>query len=142
MLQNGLEIGSIIDGLALPEPLQVVFVQPVGNSFKVGGKGTRTGQYIERIFDAAQLAQLMGLVAEARFGGDAGRFRLGIEAYRLGLAHEYDPYFSLSVARVDPLPHQLEAVYESILPLPRIRFLLADDPGAGKTIMAGRSEEQ
>src|SRR3990172_1330297 len=137
MLQNGLEIGSIIDGLALPEPLQVVFVQPVGNSFKVGGKGTRTGQYVERIFDAAQLAQLTVLADEEPFDGDAVRFRLGMEAYRLGLAHEYDPYFSLSVARVDPLPHQLEAVYDAILPLPRIRFLLADDPGAGKTIMAG-----
>jgi hypothetical protein len=137
MSQTGLEIGSIIDGLALPEPLQVVFVQPVGSSFKVGGKGTRTGQYIERIFDAAQLAQLTVLAAEEPFDGDAVRFRLGIEAYRLSLAHEYDPYFSLSVARVDPLPHQLEAVYDAILPLPRIRFLLADDPGAGKTIMAG-----
>ena len=55
----------------------------------------------------------------------------------LGLAYEYDPYFSLSIARVDPLPHQLEAVYDYLLRSPRIRFLLADDPGAGKTIMAG-----
>jgi SNF2 family DNA or RNA helicase len=61
----------------------------------------------------------------------------GIEAMRLGLAYEYDPYFSLSIARVDPLPHQLEAVYDYFVKLPRIRFLLADDPGAGKTIMAG-----
>ena len=64
-------------------------------------------------------------------------FRLGIEAQRLGLAYEYDPFFSLSIARVDPLPHQLEAVYGYFLKLPRIRFLLADDPGAGKTVMAG-----
>jgi superfamily II DNA or RNA helicase len=71
------------------------------------------------------------------FDGDPHRFRLGIEAFRLGLAYEYDPYFSLSIARVDPLPHQLEAVYDYFLKLPRIRFLLADDPGAGKTIMAG-----
>src|SRR5260370_3271975 len=56
---------------------------------------------------------------------------------RLGLAYEYDPYFSLSIARVDPLPHQLEAVYDYFIRLPRIRFWLADDPGAGKTIMAG-----
>src|SRR5438045_1298387 len=71
------------------------------------------------------------------FDGNARNFRLGIEAARLSLAYEYDPYFSLSIARVDPLPHQLEAVYEYFLKLPRIRFLLADDPGAGKTIMAG-----
>ena len=71
------------------------------------------------------------------FDGDPLRFRLGVEAMRLGLAYEYDPYFSLSIARVDPLPHQLEAVYDYFLALPRIRFLLADDPGAGKTIMAG-----
>jgi hypothetical protein len=45
---------------------------------------------------------------------------------RLGLAYEYDPYFSLSIARVDPLPHQLEAVYDYFIKLPRIRFLLAD----------------
>ena len=55
----------------------------------------------------------------------------------MGLAYEYDPYFALAIAHVDPLPHQLEAVYEYFLKQPRIRFLLADDPGAGKTIMAG-----
>ena len=62
----------------------------------------------------------------------------GLESKPIGLAfYEYDPYFSFSIARVDPLPHQLEAVYDYFLKLPRIRFLLADDPGAGKTIMAG-----
>src|SRR5690606_42034537 len=71
------------------------------------------------------------------FDGDPLHFKLSVEAARLGLAYEYDPYFSLSIARVDPLPHQLEAVYDYFLKLPRIRFLLADDPGAGKTIMAG-----
>ena len=48
-----------------------------------------------------------------------------------------NPFFGLSISRVDPLPHQLEAVYENLLKLPTIRFLLADDAGAGKTIMAG-----
>ena len=85
----------------------------------------------------AQIAQLVLPPAEPSFEGDARLFRLGVEAQRLGLAYEYDPFFSLSIARVDPLPHQLEAVYDYFLKLPRIRFLLADDPGAGKTIMAG-----
>ena len=88
-----------------------------------------------------QLAQLIVSAEREPFDGDARLFRLGVEAHRLGLAYEYDPYFSLSIARVDPLPHQLEAVYGYFLRLPRIRFLLADDPGAGKTIMAGLTPE-
>ena len=60
-----------------------------------------------------------------------------LQAHSLGIAYEFDPYFALSMARVDPLPHQLEAVYEYLLKLPSVRFLLADDAGAGKTIMAG-----
>lgn len=64
-------------------------------------------------------------------------FRLALEALRTRLAHAFDPQFAVSVSQVDPLPHQIEAVYKRILPLPKIRFLLADDPGAGKTIMAG-----
>ena len=78
---------------------------------------------------------------ELPFDGDPQRFRLGVEATRLGLAYEYDPYFSLSIARVDPLPHQLEAVYDYFLKLPRIRFLLADDPGAGQDDHGGAAAE-
>ena len=63
--------------------------------------------------------------------------RLGLQAYALGIAYEFDPYFGLSISRVDPLPHQLEAVYDYLLKLARVRFLLADDAGAGKTIMSG-----
>ena len=96
-----------------------------------------TGQVHEPILNAEQVATLEATPENAPFDGDPQRFRLGIEALRLGLAYEYDPYFALSIARVDPLPHQLEAVYDHFLRLPRIRFLLADDPGAGKTIMAG-----
>ena len=95
------------------------------------------GRIHEPILSAEQLAQLISSPEKEPFDGDPLRFRLGVEALRLGLAYEYDPYFSLSIARVDPLPHQLEAVYDYFLTMPRIRFLLADDPGAGKTIMAG-----
>jgi SNF2 family DNA or RNA helicase len=60
-----------------------------------------------------------------------------IEANRIRLAYQFDPQLAVSVSQVDPLPHQIEAVYHYILDNPRIRFLIADDPGAGKTIMAG-----
>lgn len=71
------------------------------------------------------------------YEGDSNLLRLGLQAYSLGIAYEFDPYFGLSISRVDPLPHQLEAVYDYLLKLARVRFLLADDAGAGKTIMAG-----
>ncbi len=132
-----LKPNTILRGPIFPEPIQVLVVIPMGASVKLIGKGLRTGQVHEPILSLDQIASLEISPETEPFDGDAGRFRLGIEAARLGLAYEYDPYFSLSIARVDPLPHQLEAVYDYFLKLPRIRFLLADDPGAGKTIMAG-----
>ena len=132
-----LKSGTIVRGPNFPEPVQVIVAVPMGDSLKLIAKGIKTNQVYEPILSAAQLAQLTISPATEPFDGDAGRFRLGIEAQRLALAYEYDPFFALSIARVDPLPHQLEAVYEYFLKLPRIRFLLADDPGAGKTIMAG-----
>jgi hypothetical protein len=132
-----LKPGVVIRGPVIPESIQVVSVIPMGASTQVLGKGLETGQFHDPILSKAQVALLTASPEKEPFDGDARRFRLGIEAMRLGLAYEYDPYFSLSIARVDPLPHQLEAVYDYFMRLPRIRFLLADDPGAGKTIMAG-----
>jgi len=109
----------------------------MGASVRLFGKGLKTGLAHTPILSAGQVEQLVISAEREPLDGDATLFRLGVESQRLGLAYEYDPYFSLSIARVDPLPHQLEAVYEYFLKLPRIRFLLADDPGAGKTIMAG-----
>jgi len=129
--------GVTLRGPLLPEPVEVITTLPMGQSVRLISKGLRTGRVHEPILNATQLEVLEISPPDKPFDGDANRFRLGIEALRLGLAYEYDPYFSLSIARVDPLPHQLEAVYEYFLKLPRIRFLLADDPGAGKTIMAG-----
>ena len=118
-------------------PVQIIVTIPMGASVKLVGKGLNTGHVHEPILNPEQLASLEASPEREPFNGDPQRFRLGIEARRLELAYEYDPYFALSIARVDPLPHQLEAVYDYFLKLPRIRFLLADDPGAGKTIMAG-----
>ncbi|MBI1902591.1 MAG: DEAD/DEAH box helicase, partial [Planctomycetia bacterium] len=129
--------GTIVRGPTLPEPVEVLATLPLGDALKIIGRGLNTGLTHDPVLSPAQLAQLSVSTGTPAFDGDARLFRLGIEAHRLGLAYEYDPYFSLSIARVDPLPHQLEAVYEYFLRLPRIRFLLADDPGAGKTIMAG-----
>jgi superfamily II DNA or RNA helicase len=115
----------------------VLALIPLGDSVKIIGRGLQTGLTHDPVLTPDQLARLTISAEQEPFDGDARLFRLGVEAHRLGLAYEYDPFFSLSIARVDPLPHQLEAVYDYFLRLPRIRFLLADDPGAGKTIMAG-----
>ncbi len=68
---------------------------------------------------------------------NAEQVRLLIESARIRLAYTHDPHFAVSLSGIRTLPHQIEAVYIKMLPQPRLRFLLADDPGAGKTIMAG-----
>jgi superfamily II DNA or RNA helicase len=137
MVLDQLKPNVIVRGPIFPEPVQVIVTIPMGGSVKLVGKGLNSNLIHEPILSPEQLAQLEATPEKEPFDGDANRFRIGVEAFRLGLAYEYDPYFSLSIARVDPLPHQLEAVYDYFLAMPRIRFLLADDPGAGKTIMAG-----
>ncbi|HVT24167.1 MAG TPA: DUF3883 domain-containing protein [Rhizomicrobium sp.] len=137
MKRQELKANLIISGPIFPEPIQVMMTHDMGNLVKVIGKGLRTEKFYDPVLDDNQLHSITASPEREPFDGDPVRFRLGVEGMRLGLAYEYDPYFSLSIARVDPLPHQLEAVYDYFLKLPRIRFLLADDPGAGKTIMAG-----
>src|SRR5215470_10811211 len=71
------------------------------------------------------------------FDADGALFRLVSEAYRIRLAYLFDPLLAVHTSLVDPLPHQITAVYEEMLSRQPLRYLLADDPGAGKTIMAG-----
>ena len=106
-------------------------------SWTLGLVGTRSERFRRVALGTAELAGLTALDSGFRYDGDGALLRLGLQAHALGIAWEFDPCFGLSVSRVDPLPHQLEAVYDHLLKLARVRFLLADDAGAGKTIMAG-----
>ena len=115
MTHDEVHVGSVVSGPLLPEPVEVLAVVPMGDAIKLIGKGCKTGLVRDPVLTQTQLAQLKCLPLEESFDGDPALFRLGIEAQRLGLAYEYEPYFSLSIARVDPLPHQLEAVYEYFL---------------------------
>lgn len=137
MTFDQLKPNKILRGPIFAEPVEVIVMVPMGAAVKLVGRGVQTGKVVDIILTQDKLNLLETTPDTEPFDGDSKMFRLGIEAMRLQLAFEYDPYFSLSIARVDPLPHQLEAVYDYFLRLPRIRFLLADDPGAGKTIMAG-----
>lgn len=135
--RDQLKPDKVLRGPLFAEPVEVLVARPMGDAVKLIGRGLQSGKTIDLILTDEKLKLLETTPDTEPFDGDSKMFRLGIEAMRLGLAFEYDPYFSLSIARVDPLPHQLEAVYDYFMRLPRIRFLLADDPGAGKTIMAG-----
>ncbi len=98
-----------------------------------------TGRVADEILyrhDEARL-ELVEVGRPWSFDGDGALFRLVAEAHRIRLAHLFDPVLAVHTSLVDPLPHQITAVYEAMLPRQPLRFLLADDPGAGKTIMAG-----
>lgn len=133
-----LRVGQTLIGPLFNEPMRVETVSAAGNSsWVVGLVGAQSERFRRVTMSESDLAAISILDAEMAFNGDGNLLRLGIQAYTLGIACDFDPYFGLSIARVDPLPHQLEAVYDYLLKLARVRFLLADDAGAGKTIMAG-----
>jgi superfamily II DNA or RNA helicase len=130
--------GQILAGPLFNEPMRVETVQANGPaSWIVGLVGMQSERFRKVTLTADDIRRLTILDARHSFDGEGRLLRLGLQAYALGIAYEFDPYFGLSISRVDPLPHQLEAVYDYLLKLARVRFLLADDAGAGKTIMAG-----
>ena len=130
--------GQILTGPLFNEPMRVETVRPNGPNVWVAGLvGQQSEQFRRVTLTSDDISNLTIADPNLSYDGDGRLLRLGLQAYSLGIAYEFDPYFGLSISRVDPLPHQLEAVYEHLLKLPNVRFLLADDAGAGKTIMAG-----
>ena len=132
-----LEAGQTLIGPLFNEPMRVVTATCADGRWMLGLVGTQTERFHGVSLTDAELEGLSIAGGACGYDGDAALLRLGLQAYALGIAWEFDPYFGLSISRVDPLPHQLAAVYDHLLKLARVRFLLADDAGAGKTIMAG-----
>ncbi|NIM68636.1 MAG: DUF3883 domain-containing protein [Armatimonadetes bacterium] len=132
------EVGQILRGSQFGEPVRVETVrQSDSETWILGLVGLRSEKFRSVTLTARDLESISIQLPTTSFASDPTLLRLGLQAYSLGIAYEFDPYFGLSLSRVDPLPHQLEAVYEYLLKLAQVRFLLADDAGAGKTIMAG-----
>jgi superfamily II DNA or RNA helicase len=131
--------GDILEGNYWPEPVRVVAIKVLGHLVQIESRGVNTRTAHSNLIPLQELLQKVKITRPSgvRFSGEPVHFQFAIEALRIRLAHEFDPHFAVSVSQIDPLPHQLEAVYHYMLPRPKIRFLLADDPGAGKTIMAG-----
>jgi len=129
---------DVLEGDFWPEPVRVLRSGMVGDYVKLDAVGEQGQRFYTRLFTEQDLSHVRRVSARARsFAGRAEAFFLGVEAHRIRYAYQFDPLYAVNVSQVDPLPHQIEAVYHHILRNPRIRFLLADDPGAGKTIMAG-----
>ena len=117
----------------------VAAVVPIGNGAVQVFYRTPDGTTKERLLGRDDEANLSVATVERpwSFDGDGAAFQLTCEAKRIDLAFLFDPMMAVHTSNVDPLPHQITAVYESMLPRQPLRFVLADDPGAGKTIMAG-----
>ena len=130
--------GQTLTGPMFSEPMRVETVRLSGPEIWVAGLvGQRSERFRRVTLTSNDISNLTIADSALSYDGDGRLLRIGLQAYSLGIAYEFDPYFGLSISRVDPLPHQLEAVYEHLLKLPSVRFLLADDAGAGKTIMSG-----
>ena len=132
-------VGSQVNGIAAGEPVTVIAVQWYGNAaaevtFK-NSKGHLASQILYR--EDESHIELLGDHLPWSFDADADRMRLVSEAYRINLAHIFDPYLAVHTSSIEPLPHQISAVYQEMLPRLPLRYILADDPGAGKTIMTG-----
>ncbi|MDI3497926.1 DEAD/DEAH box helicase, partial [Archaeoglobus sp.] len=132
-----LRSGIIIQSSLFPEPVKVEKIDDFGDFIRIVGATIDSNQHIDTVIPKSELSKLETYSYGTNFSANAEDVFLGLEAYRFRLASLFDPILAMNVSRVDPLPHQIEAVYGYIMRLPRIRFLIADDPGAGKTIMAG-----
>lgn len=138
MLSN-LTPGQIIKNLLTEEPVRVIKVSPLGSMTSIHYVGINSNISNNKLLTKEQLSTLKVISEDGTFDftGHPEKFKLFSEAERINSAYQFDPLFAVNCSVVDPLPHQVEAVYKHLLPLPNIRFLLADDTGAGKTIMTG-----
>ncbi|MBK8920122.1 MAG: DUF3883 domain-containing protein [Saprospirales bacterium] len=134
-----LKPGQIVKNLIPSEPVTINRIQPLGPMVSITFTGVNTNRANSKVISTAEFENLQVLTEEGAFNftGDPVKFTLFAEAERIHSAYQFDPLFAVNCSIVDPLPHQVEAVYKFLLPQPKIRFLLADDTGAGKTIMTG-----
>ena len=127
----------IVKGPRWPEPITIKKTDIVGNYIRVVASGVKSNEHVDQMIPQDDLADMSVQTVETDFSAESWKIFLSLESKRYRFASLYDPLLAMNTSKVDPLPHQIEAVYGYVLKMPRIRFLLAHDPGAGKTIMAG-----
>ena len=133
-----LKAGLRVRGLVAAGDVTIVAVEPHGDAIlNVVYRGD-DGHIADRLLTLEDLGRIEFATGRRwSFDADGAAFKLASEARRIQLAHLFDPFAAVGSSTIQPLPHQIEAVYGRLLPLQPLRFLLADDPGAGKTIMSG-----
>lgn len=138
-----MRLEEIVEGIRLcgvlaDGPVDVVAIASIGSDAVRLTYRDAAGNLGEEILLRDREGDLaIAVESDRTFEGDGAAFCRASEAYRIRLAHLFDPMVAVHTSRVEPLPHQIVAVYQEMLPRQPLRFLLADDPGAGKTIMAG-----
>jgi len=139
MRLEDLRPGLNIVGLEPTDIVSLIAVVAIGEGTVQVIYKTASGGLKERLLARIDEAQI-DIATQGRpwsFDGDGEAFKLAVESKRMDLAFLFDPMMAVHSSNVEPLPHQITAVYESMLPRQPLRYILADDPGAGKTIMAG-----
>ena len=130
--------GARMAGVVPNAAVTVVALQVHGPDSATLTYSTADGQVAQRLISAADLATLTPApTSRWSFDADGELFRLASEARRMRHGHLTDPFAAVDTSSIEPYPHQIDAVYNRLLPQRPVRFVLADDPGAGKTIMSG-----
>jgi len=128
---------NIIKGPFWGEPVKVDKVEGVGEYIRVIGSTIHTRNHIDQLLRRDELERIEVIERMIDFSAQPEDSFFTIESIRFKYASLFDPLLAMNISKIDPLPFQIEAVYGYVLKQPRVRFLIADDPGAGKTIMAG-----
>src|SRR6266699_1217224 len=138
-LLEDLAPGMMLKGIRPQTAVTIVAVTRHGaDSAEIVYKDTAGGLGTQLLYrDDTEQLEVVPTTLPWSFTADGATFRLVSEAYRIRLAYLFDPLIAVHTSLVDPLPHQITAVYETMLAKQPLRFLLADDPGAEKTIMTG-----
>jgi len=136
MKTSDLKVGQRVKGIDPTSTVEINSIQLLPGGYATGIVTLPNGNP-KKVTISDQMSLELDLSAPFRFDADPANFKLALEAKRMELAGVFDPFVAVSTSNLEALPHQLSAVYGELLERVPLRFLLADEPGAGKTIMAG-----